>query len=414
MANRFGAITIPIFATLDKAGFKQAQTAVGKFGNAAVRSMDMAAAAAAAFAVKFGVDAVKAAAEAEVAEKKFAKTLKNTTKATNRQVEAMEEYVTQTQMASGVNDNDLRVSLGNLLRVTKNQTKAQELNNLAMDIAAGTGKDLDSVSLALAKAYAGNLGSLTRLGVSLDESTVKNKDFAAAQEELNELFGGQAAAAADTYDGKLKRLNERWGEMQEEVGVLLLEQLEPLMKWLSSPQGGKVIEDFGKAFSSAIQASAEALPGILNVLKKIGKAASGLGIDPSTFMDAKMLAAAAAFRLTPGPIQLKALAAIAAYAATDMANSPKLDTKIEDFEAFAANERNKAAAIATGKFKNVSVGGYTNTGVYTGLPQYNTFKPVANTPQTVINISGAVDPEMTARQLQKILKQSGARAGSYR
>jgi hypothetical protein len=384
-----------------------------KFGSFATKAFDGLAIAAGAFAVKFGVDAVKAAAEAEKSELRLAKTLQNTTKATNAQIEATEDYITTTQFATGVNDNDLRESLEKLLVATKDVTKAQELQALALDISAGTGKDLSTVSTALTRAYNGQFGSITRLGIPLDEAIVKSKDFDAVQKQLAKTFEGQSAAAAETMEGKLARLNERWTEMQEEVGVLLLENLEPLMKWVSSPEGGKVIDDFGKAFSSALQAAAEELPGILSALKKIGAVAGGLGIDPSTFMNAPMLAAAAAFRLTPGPIQLKALAAIAAYAATDNAISEKFDSEIGDSQAF-FNNKIKETGTLYNTGKKYSVGGFTNTGnINSGANRYSV--PGQAPQQNVtINMNGTVvDPEGTARAINKLLAQSKRRAGLY-
>jgi len=104
--------------------------------------------------------------------------------------------------------------------------KAQKLQALAMDIAAGTGKDLDTVSLSLAKAYSGNLGSLTRLGIKLDESIIKTKDFDAATDQLQKLFGGSAAANTETLAGKLAILKETFGELQENVGVKFI----PILK----------------------------------------------------------------------------------------------------------------------------------------------------------------------------------------
>ncbi len=105
---------------------------------------------------------------------------KNTTKATDAQVKAVEDYIDKTARASGTADDVLRPSLDRLLRSTQDITKAQKLQTLALDIAAGTGKDLATVSEALGKAYDGNLGALKRIGVPLDENIVKTKDFDAA------------------------------------------------------------------------------------------------------------------------------------------------------------------------------------------------------------------------------------------
>lgn len=216
---------------LDKAGrdAKSFGGKVSKYGKIAAGAFAAVGAAAAAMAVKVGIDAVKAAAEDEISQKKLAKALQNTTGATDEQIAATEDYIKKTQLRYGVSDVKLRASLGNLARATGDVTEAQKLNNLAVDISAATGKDLETVSLALAKASLGNLGALTKLGVPLDANTIKTKDFSAATDELQKLFGGSAAANTETFQGKLAILSETFGELKEDVGAKLLDPLKRLL-----------------------------------------------------------------------------------------------------------------------------------------------------------------------------------------
>jgi hypothetical protein len=191
-------------------------------------------AAAGAMAIKIGIDAVKAAVEDEKAQKSLAITLKNTTKATDAQVKAVEDYIDKTARASGTADDVLRPSLDRLLRSTQDITKAQKLQTLALDIAAGTGKDLATVTEALGKAYDGNLGALKRIGVPLDENIVKTKDFDAATKALSETFAGQAAAAAETFAGRMARIKIAIDESKEQLGQALLPLLNDLPNLLQT------------------------------------------------------------------------------------------------------------------------------------------------------------------------------------
>ena len=188
-------------------------------------------AAAGAMAIKIGIDAVKAAVEDEKAQKSLAITLKNTTKATDAQVKSVEDYIDKTARASGVADDVLRPSLDRLLRSTSDITKAQKLQTLALDIAAGTGKDLATVTEALGKAYDGNLGALKRIGVPLDENIIKTKDFDAATKALSETFAGQADAAAETFAGRMARIKIAIDEAKEQLGQALLPLLEQFAKF---------------------------------------------------------------------------------------------------------------------------------------------------------------------------------------
>jgi hypothetical protein len=216
---------------LDKAG-KDAQGfggKVSKYGKIAAKSLAAVGVAAGVMAVKLGVDAVKGAVEDEASQVKLAQALRNTTGATDDQIASVEKYISKQQLAFGIADTKLRPALGNLARATGDVTEAQKLNNLAIDISAATGKDLETVSLGLAKAYNGNIGALTRLGIPLDESIIKTKDFDAAAGELTKLFGGSAKANTETLAGKLAILRETFGELQEGVGVKFIPVLKDLL-----------------------------------------------------------------------------------------------------------------------------------------------------------------------------------------
>jgi hypothetical protein len=143
-------------------------------------------AAAGAAAIKIGIDAVKAAIEDEKAQASLAQTLRNTTKATDAQIAATEEFIDKTARATGVADDQLRPSLQRLLVSTKDLTQAQKLQALALDISAGTGKDLLSVSDALAKASDGNFKALKNLGVELKTSETVTKKVKVSQTDLKE------------------------------------------------------------------------------------------------------------------------------------------------------------------------------------------------------------------------------------
>jgi hypothetical protein len=216
---------------------------VKKYGKIAAAAFVVAGAAAAAYAVKIGIDGVKAAVEDEASQKQLAIALKNTTNATDAQIKSTEDYITKQQLAFGVADTKLRPALANLARATGDVGKAQQLTNLAMDISAATGKDLEGVSMALSKAYNGNLGALTRLGVPLDANIIATKDFNAAQEELVRLFGGAAKANTETYAGQLAIVTERFGEMKEAIGVALLPTMKTLLEEVNKVAKGFSGED---------------------------------------------------------------------------------------------------------------------------------------------------------------------------
>lgn len=202
---------------------------IGKFGKVAGAAFAAAGAAAAAYAGKLLIDGVKSAIEDEKAQVALATSLKNVTGATNAQIAAVESQITKTSLLTGITDDELRPSLDRLVRSTGDVAEAQKLQNLAIDTAAGTGKSLQAVSEALAKAHDGNFAALKKLGVPLDENIIKTKDFDAAQAALAATFGGQASAQADTFAGKMARLQVAFDEGKETVGSFVLDAMTPLV-----------------------------------------------------------------------------------------------------------------------------------------------------------------------------------------
>ncbi len=233
-----------------KKGVKGAQNEVegfgskmGGFAKKAGAAFAAAGAAAAAYAGVLLVDGVKSAIEDEAAQAKLATTLGNVTGATKDQIAAVEDYITQTALANGITDDVLRPSLDRLVRSTKNVEEAQKLQTLALDIAAGTGKDLKTVSEALGKAYDGNLGALKKLGVGIDDSIIKSKNFDAAAAALSKTFEGQASKQAETFQGKMARLTVAFDEAKETVGSYVLDALTPLVSNFVD-KGIPAIQDF--------------------------------------------------------------------------------------------------------------------------------------------------------------------------
>jgi hypothetical protein len=184
-------------------------------------------------------------------------------------------------MASAVTDDKLRPALASLLRNTNNLTRAQELANIALDVAAATGKDYEAVALALGKAETGNYNALKKLGIPLGENAVALQEQAKftkallkaqadyqnqvelfgptskeaakalekvekAQEAVNAVtvegadftddlikqFGGANKAFTETAAGGLQKLSIAFGETKESIGAAFLPillKLQPVL-----------------------------------------------------------------------------------------------------------------------------------------------------------------------------------------
>lgn len=243
---------------------------LGEFGKKAAAAFAVAAAAAAAYAGKLLIDGVKAAIEDEKAQVKLAQTLENTTGATREQIKAVEDQILKMSLATGVADDQLRPSFEKLVRATNDVEKAQKLQTLALDIAAGSGKNLDQVSQSLARAYDGNTSALSRLGIGLSSAELKSMTFDEVTAKLAETFGGQASIQADTFSGKVARLQVAFDEAKESIGARLLPILTNLLDQFNNNLA-PAVEAIRKKFeplTKAIADNKEEFTAIWNFLDK--------------------------------------------------------------------------------------------------------------------------------------------------
>jgi hypothetical protein len=103
---------------------------------------------------------------------------------------------------------------------------------LALDISSATGKPLEAVANALGKAYDGNLASLGRLGLGIDQSILKSKDFDLVFNTLTDTFGGFADNEAQSAEKAFARIKIATDEVQEQIGAALLPVIQELTAFI--------------------------------------------------------------------------------------------------------------------------------------------------------------------------------------
>jgi len=207
---------------------------ISEFGKKAAAAFAVAAAAAVAYGTKLAIDGVKSAIEDEQAQLRLAAALKTATGATDDQIKATEAYILKTSLATGVADDQLRPAFQRLAVSTKDVNEAQRLLNLSLDIAKGRGLELETVANALGRAQDGNTTALGRLGLGLSKSELATLSFTEVQQKLSDLYGGAAAANAETFQGKIDRLKVGFDEAKESLGVALLPQVERFIGFLNN------------------------------------------------------------------------------------------------------------------------------------------------------------------------------------
>jgi len=429
MATGTRALTLKLLAdvdnftkNLDKADKDVATFGdkVSDFGKKAGLAFAAAGAAAVAYAGKLAIDGVKSAIADAAAQEKLTLTLKNVTGATDNQIAATEDYITKTSLAFGVTDDDLRPSLERLARATGDVEKAQKLQTVAIDVAAGSGKSLEAVTNAMAKAAEGNTAALSKLGIGLTSAQLKTMSMDQITAKLADTFENQASTKADTFQGKLTRLQIAFDEGKETVGAYILDAITPMVNIIVK-QVIPAIQDFTSNLGEKLQPVMKVIQPIINGLRSAFNSVSASLKDNNdelqpfyNFMKAIYNFAkdylAPAIGETLG-LAFKALGKVIAGIIDLFADFVDKVSKIKDLiDAI----KNAGSAV-----KNFISGASFETGAVSPsapmAPSMPTPAPTvpryiaASAGTTNITVNGAIDSESTARQIVTILNDSSAR-----
>jgi phage terminase small subunit len=387
---------------------------VSDFGKKAGLAFAAAGAAAVAYAGKLAIDGVKSAIADAAAQEKLALTLKNVTGATDAQIAATEDYITKTSLAFGVTDDDLRPSLERLSRATGDLQKAQELQTVAIDVAAGSGKSLEAVTNAMAKAAEGNTASLAKLGIGLSSAELKTMSMEQITAKLADTFENQASTKADTFQGKLDRLTIAFDEGKETVGAYILDAITPMVTTIVNqviPAIADFTSNLGEKLAPVMKVIQPIINGLRNAFNSVKNSLEENNTQLQPFYDF-MVAIFNFGKDYLAPFLGKALGT--AFTALGKIISGVINT----FAAFVSTLSNIYDRI-TGIINAIRSAASAVAGFF-GADSPTTPTPkISSTPiiprvvqspsQTNITVNGAIDPEGTARTIVDVLNRSQAR-----
>lgn len=424
MASTSRALTLKLLADVDNftknlnKADGEVQTFGGKvsdFGKKAGLAFAAAGAAAVAYAGKLAIDGVQSAIADAAAQEKLALTLKNVTGATEAQISATEDYITKTSLAFGVTDEDLRPSLERLSRATGDLRKAQELQTIAIDVAAGSGKSLEAVTNAMARAAEGNTASLGRLGIGLSKTELATMSMEQITAKLASTFEGQASAKADTFQGKMDRLKIAFDEGKETVGAYILTAITPMVETIVNkviPAISSFTSNLGEKLAPVMKIIQPVIDGVTFAFNKVRDSLAENNAKLQPFYDfmvgiynfAKDFLAPVIGK-TLG-LAFKSLGTFISLAIDTFADFVQTLTNIYNRVMGIINAIKSAASAVSGFFG----GGDNPTSATPSITRTPTLPRVTvPSSQTNITVNGAIDPEGTARTIVNVLNNSAAR-----
>jgi hypothetical protein len=259
-----------------KKAFSNAEKATQKLTNG-VKSL------AGAFGLAFGTRALvnysKKAVNAFAADEKAARSLALQLKNTGNAFAApqVEAFIANLQKTTGVLDDNLRPAFQSILTATQDVALSQKALGLALDISAGTGKDLGAVSIALAKGFTGQTTALSRLGAGLDKATLASGDMDKITTILSNKFRGQALEAVKGYAGQMALLQVASANSAEIIGEGLLDAITSLGEDNSVADLASNMESVATQTANVIRgigvlvAKIKSIPGFATLSKLVGE-----------------------------------------------------------------------------------------------------------------------------------------------
>ena len=110
----------------------------------------------------------------------------------------------------------------------------KRLTPLIQDMATAKGMNLTAAADLVAKSVGSSTNALSRYGIQIEGAVGSTDRLDSAVVALKGQFEGQAKAAAKAGAGPLKQLQNRFGDLMEQIGELLLPVLNQLVAFLDS------------------------------------------------------------------------------------------------------------------------------------------------------------------------------------
>lgn len=213
--------------------------------------------------ISFGKQAVAAAAEAEEAEAKYVAMRKASNEATGVSIEKIKALAAELQRTTKFEDDNTVAVAANLLRYENMSEEVfPRVIRLAADMAdvfgglsgaanmLGRGLNDPANASRLLRTAGVELSDTVREQIkAFKESGDVGKAQALILEELEKRFGGLAGAMGDTFSGRLAKLANQWGDVQETLGNSLIPTIEKVMP---------LLDEFSRRFQATMNDAADA------------------------------------------------------------------------------------------------------------------------------------------------------------
>ena len=170
-------------------------------------------------------ESIQLAAKQEMAEKKLQAALGRTSFSLQNQAKAL-------QRVTRFGDETIMEAQAMIAAFEKDEVAVAAATKATLDLAAAKGFDLVAAADLVSKTLGSSTNALTRYGIEVKGAVGSTERLTSLTENIAAVFGGQAAAQADTYQGSLDQMNNAIGDLGESLGSLLLPSIQAVTEGL--------------------------------------------------------------------------------------------------------------------------------------------------------------------------------------
>lgn len=178
-------------------------------------------------------------------ESKLGATMRNSTGATDEQIQSVKDLASSLQGLGVVGDEVQLAGAQELATYVESAESIKTMLPVLDDMIAqqygynATAESSVTIATMLGKVLQGQTGALSRYGYSFTEAQeqllkygTEEQRVATLAEVVSESVGGVNAALASTPTGKMKQLSNDFGDLQETLGNLITNAFFPAVQWL--------------------------------------------------------------------------------------------------------------------------------------------------------------------------------------
>lgn len=219
-------------------------------------------------------------------ETKLAATMRNSTSATNAQIQSVKDLASALQEVGVVGDEVQLAGAQELATYVENVESIKTMLPVLDDMIAqqyGFSASTDSavtIATMLGKVLQGQTSALSRYGYSFDEAQeqllkygTEEQRVATLAEVVEESVSGVNKALADTPTGKVKQLSNDFGDLKETLGKLVTETIYPLVIQLDI-----IVKKLNEVFATA----SRGIKAVFGINDDVNTGSGVIGADDST------------------------------------------------------------------------------------------------------------------------------------